>query len=109
MSISKDPKTKLTLSIDKEILDKAKSSAGERRIPISRMVENYLKFIAKPELYCFKCGQKFTPTEAEVCPKCGWMACPKCKSCRCKLSEETAVAVYHMRKVYEELLGGRVK
>jgi len=25
------------------------------------------------------------------------------------LSEETAIAVYHMRKVYEDLLSGRIK
>jgi len=102
-------KTKLTLTIDKDVLEKAKKVAEQKRIPMSRLVENFLDFFAKPEVYCFKCGEKFNSTEAELCPKCGWMICPKCKICRCDLGEETAIAVFHMRRVYEDLLSGRVK
>ena len=102
-------KTKLTLTVDKNILEKAKKVAEEKHIPISRLVENFLDFFAKPEVYCFKCGEKLSSVEAELCPKCGWMICPKCEVCRCGLSDETAVAVFHMRRVYEDLLAGRVK
>ena len=104
-----DPKTRLTVTVDKEVLAKAKEEAKRKRIPISRVVENFLRFFAKPEVYCFKCGEKFSVEEAKLCPKCGWMICPKCEACRCGLSEETAIAVFHMRRVYEELLAGRVK
>ena len=102
-------KAKLTLTIDKDVLDKAKKVAAQKRIPISQLVENFLDFFSNPEVYCFKCGEKFNSTEAELCPKCGWMKCPKCGICRCGLSEETAIAVFHMRRVYEDLLAGRVK
>ena len=102
-------KTKLTLTVDKNIVEKAKKVAEQKRIPISRLIENFLDFFAKPEVYCFKCGEKFNSVEAELCPKCGWMICPKCNVCRCGLNEETAVAVFYMRKVYEDLLAGRVK
>ena len=110
MSMKKyDPKTRLTVTVDGRILKKAKEEAKKRRIPISRLIENFLRFFAKPEVYCFKCGEKFSSAEAELCPKCGWMICPKCKACRCSLSEETAIAVFHMRRVYEDLLMGRLK
>ena len=102
-------KTKLTLTVDKDVLNKAKSVAEERHIPLSRLVENFLDFFSDPEVYCFSCGEKFNSAGAELCPKCGWMICPECKVCRCGLDEETAVAVFHMRRVYEDLLSGRVK
>jgi rRNA maturation endonuclease Nob1 len=102
-------KAKLTLTIDKDVLERAKEVAEQKRIPMSRLIENFLDFFAKPQVYCFKCGKKFTSVEAELCPKCGWMICPKCRACRCALNEETAIAVFHMRRVYEDLLAGRVK
>ncbi|MEM3660243.1 MAG: DUF6364 family protein [Thermoproteota archaeon] len=102
-------KTKLTVTIDEKVLAGAKKACEGKRIPLSRAVENFLQFFANPEVYCFKCGEKFSAAEAKICPKCGWMICPKCKICRCGLSEETAVAVFHMRRVYEDLLAGRVK
>jgi len=102
-------KTKLTLTVNKSVLEEAKRVADRKHIPISRLVENFLAFFAKPEVYCFKCGERFSSTESELCPKCGWMICPKCQVCRCGLSEETAIAVFHMRRVYEDLLAGRVK
>ena len=102
-------KTKLTLTVNKKILEKAKKVAEQKRIPISRLIENFLDFFAEPEVYCFKCGEGFNSMEAELCPKCGWMICPKCEVCRCGLSDDTAVAVFHMRRVYEGLLAGRVK
>jgi len=108
MNIS-DPRAKLTITVDKKILEEAKMVSKEKRIPISRLIENFLQFFSEPWVYCFKCGERFSSTESELCPKCGWMICPKCKVCRCGLSEETAIAVFHMRRVYEDLLAGRVK
>ena len=110
MSMKKyDPKTRLTVTIDKDVLRRTKKVAEEKRIPVSRVVENFLKFFSEPYVYCFKCGERFEVKEAELCPKCGWMICPKCGVCRCGLNEETAIAVFHMRRVYEDLLAGRVK
>jgi len=106
---NKDPKTKLTVSVDKEVLEQAKKVSKEKHVPLSGAIENFLKFFNKPEVYCFKCGERFSSDDAKLCPKCGWMICPKCKTCRCGLSEETAVAVFHMRRTYEDLLVGRVK
>lgn len=102
-------KTKLTTTIDKEVLYEAKKVAKEKRVPLSGAIENFLEFFAKPDVYCFKCGERFSSDDAKLCPKCGWMICPGCSVCRCDLSEETAVAVFHMRRVYENLLSGRVK
>jgi len=102
-------KTKLTLSIDKTTLKRAKQKIKEKKISLSRTVENFLDFFAEPYFYCFKCGQKFSSEKAELCPKCGWLRCPNCEACRCGLDENTAVAVFHMRRVYEDLLTGRVK
>ena len=102
-------KAKLTLTIDTGVLEKAKKVADQKRMPMSRLIENFLEFFANPEVYCFKCGEEFTSAEAELCPKCGWMICPKCRTCRCGLDEDTAVAVFHMRRVYEDLVSGRVK
>ena len=102
-------KTKLTISINKNVLENARKVAIKRHIPISRLVENFLTFFASPNFYCFKCGEKFSAEDTDICPKCGWLLCLKCEACRCRLSDEVAVAVYQMRKVYEDLLGGRVK
>lgn len=102
-------KTKLTLSVNENVLKDAKKTAAKKRIPVSRLVENFLEFFRKPYVYCFKCGDRLDSDDAELCPKCGWMICPKCKACRCELSEETAIAVFYMRRIYEELLAGRVK
>ena len=99
----------MTVTIAKDVLQRAKKVADEKRIHISRLIENFLDFFTNPTVYCFKCGEEFDSTDAKLCPKCGWMICPKCKVCRCGLDEETAVAVFHMRKVYENLLAGRVK
>jgi len=103
------PKTKLTITVNKDILDAAKKAVHKKRIPLSRLIENFLKFVSSPKVYCFKCGAEFESEKAELCPKCGWLICPSCKACRCVLSEETAIAVFHMRRVYEDLLSGRVK
>jgi len=109
MNTHKSPKAKLNITIDENILQDAKRVAEEKHIPISRLIENFLDFFAKPEVYCFKCGEKFCSIDAKLCPKCGWLVCPKCNVCRCGLDEDTAVAVFHMRRVYEDLLAGRVK
>ena len=102
-------KIRTTLTIEKSILEKAKETASLRRTDVSKLVENFLRWFSNPEVYCFKCGKKFSPLKAEVCPKCDWLQCPECGACRCGLNEETAIAVFHMRRVYEELLAGRVK
>jgi len=102
-------KVKLTVTVDEAILRKAKETAREKRIPISRIIERFLDFFSDPYVYCFKCGKRFRSSEASVCPKCGWMKCPYCGACRCSLSDEEASVAYFMRKVYEELVGGRVK
>jgi hypothetical protein len=109
MNITRQTKTKLTLSIDKNILTAAKKACDERRIPISRLVEKFLSWVTEPEVFCFRCGRKLVSSDAKICPKCGWMICAKCKACGCKLSGETATAVFHMRRIYEELLCGRIK
>lgn len=109
MTKVKIPKTKLTISIESCILKNAKKVASRRKIPISRLVESYLKWVAKPDVYCFSCGVKFAVDDSKICPKCGWLICPKCKACRCVLSEEVASALFHMRKTFEDLLGGRLK
>jgi len=104
-----NPKIKISITVEKKILERAKEVSKEKNIPLSRVIENFLKFFSNPWVYCFKCGKKFFVTDAEVCPKCGWLKCPFCGACRCDLNEEVASAVYYMRKVYEELLVGRVK
>jgi hypothetical protein len=38
---------KLTLSLDKEVIEKAKAYAKEQGISLSKMLENYLKVITK--------------------------------------------------------------
>jgi hypothetical protein len=107
--MSTSNKTKLTLTIDKEILDKSKKVAGEKHIPLSGVIENFLEFFSNPTIYCFMCGEMFTSAEVEICPKCGWMICSSCGVCRCNLDEQAAIAVFYMRKVYEDLISGRVK
>lgn len=102
-------KTKLTLNVDRAVLKEAKKVSQTRNIPVSRLVETYLKFLSDPMVWCFKCGEGFEASKTDVCAKCSYLICPKCKACGCKLGEETSVAVFHMRKVYEHLLGGRLK
>ncbi len=104
-----DPRTKLTLSVDSETVRRAKEVARRRKTPLSRLVESYFQFLGNPELYCFQCGGKFEAHDSRVCPKCGWLVHKDCGACRCNLDEETASAVFYMRKVYEDLLGGRVE
>ncbi|MEM3612666.1 MAG: DUF6364 family protein [Candidatus Bathyarchaeia archaeon] len=103
------PRVKLTITVDKNILDEAKVVVEQKRIPLSRLIENFLHFVANPYVYCFKCGERFDSSEAKICVKCSWMICPKCGACGCGLLEETAAAVFHMRRVYEDLLAGKVK
>jgi len=104
-----DPKSRQTVTVDKDVLNKAKKVCGDKHIPLSGAIENFLDFFSNPWVYCFKCGKKFDSIDSELCPKCGWMICPECKACRCGLDERVAVAVFHMRRVYEDLLAGRVK
>lgn len=100
---------KLDLTIPEDVKQKAKKAAAEKGISLSKMVENFLEFFINPSVYCFKCGERFSVEKAELCPKCEWLKCPKCGICRCDLEEDAAIAVNHMRKVYEDLLSGRVK
>ena len=103
------PKARLTVTVDDDTLKSAKEAAERKRIPLSRLIENFLTFFAKSEVYCFRCGERFSSNQAELCLKCSWMLCPKCNACGCNVSEETAVAIFYMRKVYEDLLAGKIK
>lgn len=100
---------KLTITIDKDVLNESKKASKNKGIPLSRAIENFLKFFSKPWVYCFNCSKKFNTSEGKLCAKCGWTICPKCNECRCSLDEKVAVPIFYMRKVYEELLGGRVE
>lgn len=102
-------KKKITINVSEEIDQKAEKVLEEKNIPKSRAIESFLQFIADPHVYCFSCSEKFFVNKASVCPKCSFVKCPKCGGCSCKLSEETSTAVFHMRRVYEDLIGGRVK
>jgi hypothetical protein len=102
-------KGKLTTTIDAEILKNARRKCEEKHITIAGVLENFLSFFTNPWVYCFSCGDKFYVNEGQLCPKCGWIKCPKCGSCRCSLDEKVAASIFHMRRVYEDLLAGRVK
>ena len=102
-------RTKLTLNIDKDVLKSAKMVAATKNTPLSRMVETYMKFMSDPLVWCFKCSGEFRASSSQPCAKCSYLVCPQCKACGCGLKDETAVAIFQMRKVYEHLLGGRVK
>lgn len=100
-------KSRITLSIDPEILEKAKQKAVEERLHISNLVENYLEFFTDPYVYCFHCGIKFSVEHGEECPVCTFTKCPTCGKCRCD-EVPNEEAIYHMRKVYEDLIKRRI-
>ena len=100
---------KLTLSVNESVLKTARKVAEAKNMPLSRMVETYFKFISDPLVWCFKCGNEFKASQAKVCPKCSYLVCPKSESCGFSLEDDTANAVFQMRKVYEHLFGGRLK
>ena len=102
-------RVKLTITLDGTILSRAKLVADQKHIPLSRLIENFLQFMVDPYVYCFKCGERFSSSEAKICVKCSWMICPKCGACGCMFPEETVAAIFHMRRVYEDLLAGKVK
>lgn len=52
--------TKLTLTIDKEIIDIAKEYAKEKGVSLSEMVENYFKFVT---------GKRSTVKEKDLSPQ----------------------------------------
>jgi hypothetical protein len=104
-----DKKVKVTINVNKEVDQKAQNVLEKKNIPKSRAIESFLQFVADPHIYCFSCGVKFFVSKASVCPKCSFVKCTKCHACSCKLSEQTSAAVFHMRRVYEDLIGGRVK
>ncbi len=97
-------KVKLTLSIDRETVEKVKEKTKRLGTSLSKIVENFLKFYSNPAVYCFTCGEKFEVSDVEICPKCGWFKCPYCGACGCDLSDEARVVAFQMRKVYEDLL-----
>ncbi len=102
-------KHKLTVTIDADVLNRAKKVTQQKNIPLSRIIENFLDFFSNPYVYCFRCGKHFDIESADICIRCSWMKCPQCGACGCNLSEETAKAIFEMRRVYEDLLGGKVK
>ncbi|HIM33188.1 MAG TPA: hypothetical protein EYI97_01745 [Candidatus Poseidoniales archaeon] len=101
-------RTKLTLTVDPDVLAEAKAKAQSQHTSISGLVENFLQFYSEARLYCFSCGVALDVTERETCAKCGFLKCSDCAKCGCDLSDEARQAVFHMRRVYEELLAGRV-
>jgi len=107
--MNKDPKAKLTITVDERVLAQAKRAAEEKHIALSALIENFLAFFVDPWVYCIKCGDKFSSSEANLCVKCGWMKCPKCAACGCGMNERAAEAMHNMRRTYEDLLSGRVK
>ncbi|MCW4005284.1 MAG: hypothetical protein NWF04_01600 [Candidatus Bathyarchaeota archaeon] len=109
MSSSARKKEPLNVTIDKDVKEKAITEAHKKNIPLSRLIENFLKFFVDPQVYCYHCGKEFHSSETLVCTKCSSMKCPACGSCACSLSEETSKAIFYMRRVYEDLLAGRVK
>lgn len=102
-------KSRLTITVNPLILEKAKKLSEEKHVSLSGLIENFLDFFVDPQVYCFKCSLKFSSSNSEICPKCGWMKCPHCGVCRCDIDEDNAEVIFHMRKVYEDLLMGRVK
>ena len=68
-------KTKLTLSINEKVRNDAQAVVDERNLTLSRLVENFLKFIIKPNIWCFKCGEKFCIQDVDNCPKCSYLIC----------------------------------
>lgn len=100
---------KLTLTVDPKVHAEAKKVADSRGFAISTLVESYMRFLANPTVYCIKCSAKFNSKDAKLCTKCSWMKCQECGACVCGLDERTATAMYNMRRVYEELIGSRVK
>jgi len=102
-------KVKLTLSLESEVVERAKAKASSLGVSLSKIVEDFLSFYSNPYVYCFACGVRFDVSEGEVCPSCGWLKCPSCGACRCGLGDEAAVVAFRLRKVYEDLLHGRLK
>jgi len=101
-------KVKISATIDEDILEHSKRICDEKNIPLSRVIENFLRFFSNPWVYCFSCGKKFTISMAKTCHVCGWLVCPECGACRCSIPDNAAQALYFMRKVYEDLLMSRV-
>jgi len=102
-------KKKLTLSINEDVIRNARKIADEKHTSISGLVERFLNYYIDPWVYCFKCGKKFSSSKSEICLKCGWMKCQECGVCRCDLEDDIAIPVFHMRRVYEDLVIGKVK
>jgi hypothetical protein len=63
------PKKRQTVTVDEDILDKAKKVCEEKHIPLSGVIENFLDFFSRPWVYCFHCGEKFHVEEAKLCAK----------------------------------------
>lgn len=102
-------KARLTVTVEPRVLRRARRASRERRIPLSRLVENYLGFLGDPSIYCFSCGEKFEASRGRFCPKCSWLQCPRCRGCGCHLPESALRALHPMRRVFEELAGGRLR
>ncbi len=101
-------RAKLTLTVDPEVLAEAKAKAQSQHTSISGLVENFLHFYSEARLYCFSCGAGLDVAKQETCAACGFLKCADCAKCGCGLGDEARQAVFHMRRVYEELLAGRV-
>jgi len=105
----KGGKERASFTINEEVLKRAKEVASRKNIPLSRAIENFLRFFSDPWLYCFRCGKRFNVSGSDICPKCGWLKCPNCQTCGCNLGEEAHTVAFYMRMVYEDILLSRLK
>ncbi len=101
-------RTKLTLTVDYQLLEDTKRLSKEKGIPLSHLVEKYFEFLVRRPVYCFSCGKRFEASNAEVHSECGWILCPFCKACRCTLGDKEASVAFNLRKTFEDLTIGRV-
>jgi hypothetical protein len=106
--MAKRTRVKLTLTVDSELLEGAKTLSTEKGVPLSHMVEKYFDFLVHRPVYCFSCGKRFEASKAEVHSECGWVICPSCKACRCTLGDKEASVAFNLRKTFEDLTVGRV-
>jgi|SRR5208337_748042 len=106
--MAKRSRTKVTLAVNGQLLERAKALANEKGIPLSHLVEKYFEFLVLRPVYCFSCGKKFEASKAEVHSECGWIVCPYCKACRCTLGDKEASVAFNLRKTFEDLAIGRV-
>ena len=106
--MAKHDRTKLTLTVDDDLLGAAKAISEEKGVPLSHLVEKYFEFLVNRPVYCFSCGKRFDGSKAKVHSECGWILCPYCNACRCTIGDKEAAVAFNLRKSLEDLTLGRV-